>query len=206
MIHFNHDANTFQDSIVCEGKSFNEHFHVNPDFMLDDTMDKVGEKLDKTSVNLVETVKAIDEEAKNLSLFITCCYLFAKTVIRCNGIIKIAVAQKMIPAMKGEKSLSHIIEGFYEAIAKDFAAKEDERIIIGLTAFHAGFMGAILREYEEFQSEMMRPKPDQGLTSLLTALKQLSNALKEDLEAAKKSDIPPPIEKLKDLDNPEKKN
>lgn len=208
-IKFDHKSENFQDAIICEGKTLSEHFHVNPDFLLEDTMDKIGEKLDKRTLTLVETIKTINEEVKNLSLFVTCCYLFAETVLRRNAIIKIVIAKRMTAAMKGEESLSVMIEELYNQNVSNEDTKDDEVIILGLLAFQAGFINVVLREYMDFHEKMLHSKLNKEkaigseLDNLLKILKRVSDAIEE--KEGKKPD-PPPLSKLKDLDSPDKKN
>lgn len=195
MIQFNHNVNTFQGSVSYGGKTLKEHFKALPEFMIDDAMDKIGEKLDKQKMSLIATVKVIDAEIPNVSLFITCCYLFARTILACSPIIKVMIANQMRPSMKGEMELSSLLESFYIVLAKDEENKENERLLLGLTIFHAGFIGAILDEYEEFEKTVKRDNLDSLLEELAKVLKPKSDTKNH-----------PNIDKLKDLDSPEKKN
>lgn len=179
-IKFDHTQKSFQDAVIIGDMTFYQHVHNVNEIVVDAKMMEYENLMDGRRVNMVETVKLLLTVTTDPSMVITLATMFADTLMRCQPMIKLAIAQQIKPAMEGKMLVSNILEQWYNDMKPMIKDEPDEKVMIGLLGFHIGFISAIITEYMEFQKKMMEKRPDDPTVQLLKILKELRKSLSDE--------------------------
>lgn len=158
--------------------TFYQHVHNVNEIVVQAKMEEYENLMDGRRVNMVETVKLLLTITTDLSMIITLATMFADTLMRCQPVIKLAIAQQIKPAMEGKMLVSNILEQWYKEMKP--MLNEDDKVMAGLLGFHIGFISSIISEYMEFQKTMMEKRPDDPTVQLLKILKELRKSLSDE--------------------------
>lgn len=154
-ITFNHNSESFFESVSVGERTLKEHFHVHSKSSVMTVLEEMCERLNNKHINIVETVKFVKEEITDLSMFLSVCVMLSGPVLELSQKIKLDVSMTMIPCMRpGGKVLSKNIEDGYNAIKSNKAVnQEDSLLIAGIVSLHVGMIASILDEFEAWQNQ-----------------------------------------------------